>query len=197
MDKIINKFNNLSLPAVILMASLIIGGFYYAGGVNKQKSIEKQQQIEIEQKRQEQLDKGLKEQEAKTEAEQVLNTCLANANESYSNNWFRVCKSQGRLTRRCISLHDMTLEEYEKEKNTPDDKKLTAEDIKRRQDYARDVLGWSEDEIQRGTSVEMAKTDFYKEKDECFCGLPLDNADRINKVLQDDKDECFRKYPLN
>ena len=110
MDKIINKFNNLSLPAVILMASLIIGGFYYAGGVNKQKSIEKQQQIEIEQKRQEQLDKGLKEQEAKTEAEQVLNTCLANANESYSNNWFRVCKSQGRLTRRCISLHDMTLE---------------------------------------------------------------------------------------
>ena len=50
MDKIINKFNNLSLPAVILMASLIIGGFYYAGGVNKQKSIEKQQQIEIEQK---------------------------------------------------------------------------------------------------------------------------------------------------
>ena len=91
----------------------------------------------------------------------------------------------------------MTLEEYEKEKNTPDDKKLTAEDIKRRQDYARDVLGWSEDEIQRGTLVEMAKTDFYKEKDECSCSLPLDNADRINKALQDDKNECFRKYPSN
>lgn len=197
MDKIINKFNNLSLPTVILMASLVIGGFYYAGGVNKQKSIERQQQIEIEQKKQEQLDKELKEQKVKAEAEQALSACIADAEESYSNHWFRECKSQGKLTSRCISLHDMTLEEYEKEKNTPDDKKFTAEEIKRRQDYARDVLKWSEDEIQRATSVEMAKTDYYKEKDECSCSLPLDNADRINKALQDDKDECFRKYPSN
>lgn len=197
MDKIINKFNNLSLPTVILMASLVMGGFYYAGGVNKQKSIERQQQIEIEQKKQEQLDKELKEQKAKVEAEQALSACIVDAESSYSNYWHRVCKSQGRLTKRCISLHDMTLEEYEKEKNTPDDKKPTAEEIKRRQDYARDVLKWSEDEIQRATFVEMAKTDYYKEKDECFCSLPLDNADRINKALQNDKDECFRKYPSN
>lgn len=197
MDKIINKFNKLSLPTVILMANLVMGGFYYADGVNKQKSIERQQQIKIEQEKQEQLDKELKKQEVKTKADQALNTCLADADESYSNYWHKVCKSQGRLTKRCISLHDMTLEEYEKEKNTPDDKKLTAEEIKRRQDYARDVLKWSEDEIQRATSVEMAKTDYYKEKDECSCSLPLDNADRINKALQDDKDECFRKYPSN
>lgn len=45
------KLNKLSLPAVILIASIILGGFYYASQVNKQRSIEKQQQIKIEQEK--------------------------------------------------------------------------------------------------------------------------------------------------
>lgn len=44
------------LPITILLASIILGGFYYASQVNKQRSIEKQQQIELQ---------------AKIEAEQV------------------------------------------------------------------------------------------------------------------------------
>ena len=48
----IEKINKLTLPATILIASLILGGFYYATQVNKQKSIEKQQQIELEAERQ-------------------------------------------------------------------------------------------------------------------------------------------------
>jgi Na+-transporting NADH:ubiquinone oxidoreductase subunit NqrC len=39
--------NKLTLPATIIIASIIIGGFYYASQLNKQKSIEKQQQIEL------------------------------------------------------------------------------------------------------------------------------------------------------
>lgn len=155
MEKIIKnltKLNKLSLPATILIASIVLGGFYYASEVNKQKSIEKQQ---------------LKVQQAKEEAKQALNTCIADAEESYHDQWYRECKSQGKLTSRCISLHDMTLEEYAKEKNIPDDKRFTA------------------------------SSDFYKEKDECSCRLLLDNADRIGKTLQDNKDECFKKYPQN
>ena len=45
------KFNKLSLPATILMASLILGGFYYASEANKQNSIERQQQKELQAKK--------------------------------------------------------------------------------------------------------------------------------------------------
>ena len=45
-----DKINKLSLPVTILLASLILGGFYYVSQQNKQKSIEKQQLIELEAK---------------------------------------------------------------------------------------------------------------------------------------------------
>lgn len=45
------KFNKLSLPAVILIASIILGGFYYASQVSKQRSIEKQQEIKLQEDR--------------------------------------------------------------------------------------------------------------------------------------------------
>lgn len=47
------KLNKLSLPATILIASIILGGFYYASQVSKQKSFEKQQQIELQAKAEE------------------------------------------------------------------------------------------------------------------------------------------------
>ena len=48
MDKIMEKLNKLSLPIVILISSIILGGFFYASQVNKQRSIEKQQRVKIE-----------------------------------------------------------------------------------------------------------------------------------------------------
>lgn len=44
----IEKFNKLSIPAGIILASIIFGFFIYYTQLNKQKSIEKQQQIEIQ-----------------------------------------------------------------------------------------------------------------------------------------------------
>lgn len=105
------------------------------------------------------------EKQAKEETEQALNTCIADAEKSYSNQWYKECKGRGALTGRCISLHEMTFDEYVEEENIPDDKRLDA------------------------------LVDFYKEKNECSCRLPLDLADRVNKSLQDDKDECFKRYP--
>ena len=40
------NINKLSIPAAILIASIVLGGFYYSVEKNKQSSIEKQQQIE-------------------------------------------------------------------------------------------------------------------------------------------------------
>lgn len=47
----LDKINKLTLPATILIASIIIGGFIYASQVSKQKSIEAQQQIELQAKK--------------------------------------------------------------------------------------------------------------------------------------------------
>ena len=46
-----DKLNKLTLPVTILIASLIVGGFLYAAQVNKQRSIERQQEIEIQEAR--------------------------------------------------------------------------------------------------------------------------------------------------
>mgnify|MGYP001603248392 CR=1 FL=1 len=41
------KINKLSLPATIVIGAFILGGFYYYSQVNKQESIERQQQLEM------------------------------------------------------------------------------------------------------------------------------------------------------
>lgn len=43
----VDKTNKLILPATILIASIILGGFYYASQASKQKSIEKQLEIKM------------------------------------------------------------------------------------------------------------------------------------------------------
>lgn len=73
MSKTIDKINKLTLPATILIASIILGGFYYASQVNKQKSIERQQEIKLqEDKRIEEAraERERMENEAKTEQTQ-------------------------------------------------------------------------------------------------------------------------------
>jgi len=46
-----DKTSKLLLPVTIIIASIILGGFFYATQVNKQRSIEKQQQIKIQEDR--------------------------------------------------------------------------------------------------------------------------------------------------
>ena len=64
------KINKLSLPATILIASIILGGFIFATQIIKQQSIERQQEIKLEAER----------QEAEAEAEKEK------AEEVFSNN---------------------------------------------------------------------------------------------------------------
>jgi uncharacterized membrane protein YciS (DUF1049 family) len=74
MNKIIEKLNKLSLPATIIIASLILGGFYYASQINKQKSIEKQQEIKLQNEKQQQevkLQDEKRQQETKNALEDL------------------------------------------------------------------------------------------------------------------------------
>ena len=60
----------LSLSATVIVASVILGGFYYMGEVSKQKSIEKQQEVKIaEEKRRAEL---IETQQAKDKQERAL-----------------------------------------------------------------------------------------------------------------------------
>lgn len=69
------KVKRSSLPIAILLASIVVGGFYYASQIKKQESIERQQQIKIEQER---SSRSEKEKEVAMNS-RLLDTCMTNA----------------------------------------------------------------------------------------------------------------------
>jgi len=184
MDKIMEKLNKLSLPVVILIASIVIGGFVYASQVSKQRSIERQQQIKIEQERQDQLTTELKEQQAKEEAEQALNTCIANADSNYSDRWRRECKAQGKLTNKCIDVNELSFDDYLKKYG------LTAEQ------YAKERNLTPTNPDDPASVRTSARLDYiFKRPDECSCRLLVSTADRFDEDLEKNKAECIKRYP--
>lgn len=106
-----------------------------------------------------------------------LDTCLSDADSSYSDNWYRECKSSGALTNKCIDVHELTYQQY-----------LTKYNLTENEYY-----------LQRGitsTSTFAGVFDYVsKMSDECSCRLPLANADRLNATLKDGKDACYKLYP--
>lgn len=89
-NKVMDK-NKLLLPISVLMGCIILGGFYYAGELNKTASIERQQQRALDQGRQDQSVKDLESRRtadtvrAKEEwSAQLLEDCLTDAEERYN-----------------------------------------------------------------------------------------------------------------
>ena len=184
MEKILEKLNKLSLPITLIIASIILGGFYFGSQVNKQRSIERQQQIKIEQEKQDQLSKELKEQKAKEEAEQALNTCIANAEENYGDRWDKECKAKGELTSKCIDINELSYEEYLEKYGLTDE------------EYIKQRNLTPEDPDSPSSVSLIAFFDYLKRRiDECSCRLPISTADRFNESLADDKAECLKRYP--
>jgi len=176
------KLNKLSLPVTIIIASLILGGFFYASQVNRQRSIERQQEVKIEQEKQKQLI----EQEAKEEAKQALNTCIGNVEENYSDRWHRECKAQGKLTSKCIDINELSFDEYLEKYG------LTIEEYAKERNL---TLSNPDDFVYVGI---LGNLDYIKRaREECSCRLSISTADRFNEVLEKDKAECFKRYPQN
>jgi|GEM_PF-2627049 len=172
----------LILPITILLASLIVGGFYYASEINKQQSIERQQQIKIEYEQQKQSEKEFKERQILEEAkkveeeqEEALNLCLSNADESYSKQWYMECKRLGKLTNRCIEFNEMTYEEYSEQNPIPEG--LSREDL----------LG----------AISNRSKEFSKKKSDCSCALPISLAESVDEDLDRNKNECYKRYLKN
>jgi hypothetical protein len=165
MKRGVNIDYRIILSIAILIVALSVGYYFVLYLPQKE-----QRQIDLQKQQQQAKDK--KEEEIKAQSQQALSDCISDAETNYSNNWFRECKSRGSLTSRCISLHEMTFDEYAKQNNIPSGTENIGERLK-------------------------AIDTFYKERDDCSCRLPLDLADRLNKILENEKDLCLKKYPQN
>lgn len=92
-----DKLNKLSLPATIIIASLILGGFFYASQVNKQKSIESQQEIKLQDDRRQQEIKNtaealqLKQDECKSLSAGVMKKWNNVMGVTYDNDFWKEC----------------------------------------------------------------------------------------------------------
>lgn len=176
MGSITKEFNKLSLPSTILIATIVLGSVFLATQIIKQRSIERQQQVKIEQEKQDKLDKELKAQEDKEEAERKkeeseleLDDCINDAEQRYSVNWHGECKARGKLSARCIALHEMTMNDYLEDAGLDKDADIDA--------------------------LLKAPDDFYNEKSDCLCMLPTTIANKLEESRDNLKDICFKKYP--
>ena len=145
-----DKISKLSLPATILIASIILGGFYFASQVIKQRSIERQQQIKIRQDKREQLEKEIKKREARID----LLECLGDARKDYEAGWADACK-----------------------------------------DNARRITEGIQDCIRIGAGKSYCRGLWGKPDDSPDCLLSISKTNLLDKRLQQDRDECFKKYP--
>ena len=92
-----DKLNKLSLPATIIIASFILGGFFYAIQVNKQKSIEQQQEIKLQDDKRQQEIKNtmeelkLKQDECKSLSSGVMEKWNNVMGVTYDNDFWKEC----------------------------------------------------------------------------------------------------------
>jgi hypothetical protein len=92
MAQLFEKINKLSLPAVILIASIVLGGFYFASQIAKQTSIENQQQTELRAKQQQQDDLEQKQAQERLDRMFCLDEATELATEQYKKDCTYNCK---------------------------------------------------------------------------------------------------------
>ncbi len=91
------KINKLSLPSTIIIASIILGGFYYLTQVSKQNSIKRQQEIKLQDDRQQQETKNaledlkLKQDECKALSSGVKEEWNNVMGVIYDNDFWKEC----------------------------------------------------------------------------------------------------------
>lgn len=109
------KLNNSSLPIAILLASIIIDGFYYTSQTKRQESVERQQMVRIEQEKQDKLE----EKNKKALTAHLLDTCMKDALSTWVNlgkkifQMYDECKVRGGGTCTTAEAYNEALKENE------------------------------------------------------------------------------------
>ena len=109
-ENLFEKVNKLSLPATILIGCIILGGFYYFSEANKQASIERQHQADLQQKQAEQ--QAIKEQNdlIANEKADCVNQATQNAVDYYKSVCTYDCKAGTYYTATYDSQYNECLE---------------------------------------------------------------------------------------
>jgi len=94
-----DQINKLSLPVTILIASVIIGGFYYASEANKSASIEKQQQVDLQAKQAEQ--QAITDQNNMVAGEK--SACVAEAQQTATTEYISAFCYPGNASKECTN----------------------------------------------------------------------------------------------
>jgi hypothetical protein len=161
-------------PLTAIVCSVILGGSFIGAQLSRQSSIEEQQMREIEAAKQERAEESIKESTKKI----ILDECLADAYDTYRITWLDKCESEGKLSLECIRLKDITYSQYKKD--------------------------W-EDENPEYSDLEMVEFDMhrfielnYKTRlDECNCNLYESQYSVIEERYSIEKEECFKKNPVD
>ena len=153
----------------ILSSILLVSGAIYAALVIEPQRREASAEFKAS------LEKAV--QSAKeTERQSNIDSCLASAMSSYSDQWYRECKSEGKLTNKCIDIHDLTFKDYLSKYG------ITEEEYRQERGL-------------KSTSTLEAIFDYIgRQDDECSCRLMLTQADRLNQTLKDGQDACYKRY---
>ncbi len=109
--------NKISLPIAIIISAVILGGFVFATQVIKSKSIERQQQIKIEEewdKEGREVIRKIKQEREEREREEELvlnlNNCLYEATRKGEWCWYLYCKEIGEdPDKNCSLPHELAV----------------------------------------------------------------------------------------
>lgn len=115
-------------------------------------------------------------QAQETERQKNLDACLADASTNYSEQWYRECKSEGKLSNQCIDIHELTFKDYLAKYDMTEGEYRQQRNITSTSSFALII-----DYISRSD-------------DECSCRLLLANADRIDQTRKDAQDSCYKRY---
>jgi len=88
------KLNRYMIPISIILASCILGGFYYISEARKEQHATERQQQKTD------------------KAAFLLSNCTGLAKEALTEQWHDACSALSLLSGECRSIKDMTLEEY-------------------------------------------------------------------------------------
>jgi len=173
--------NKLSISATIVISSLILGGFYYASQVSKQKSIENQQRIELAQIEKEKEDELLR----KEEKENNLSMCLEESEYQRSTAHLALCgdPNVSKSPSSCFRVFGGT-KNYA---NVTDN-------------YKREFLN-SFPDLPENASIEEL-LDNFKQREEilnkywetCNCGLEKTRRDGLDTDRNKRDQICIQKY---
>lgn len=148
-----SRLNRYAIPVSIIVASFVVGGFYYLSEIRKQRYADEVRKSESE------------------KAAFLLSNCTGLVKEAFVEKWYDACSSLSLLPKDCLNIRVVPLKEYAKLSNIhPDDPDAQLKWA----DYVIKILAKKEKcSCRLPTSIADRLNKMQKEaRDECYLKYP-------------------------